>query len=142
MKKLPTKVKNKRGASLIEVIVGLFLIVPLFLAIIDLSCIVLGQITNDSLAKRVARAAAQQPNAAGAANTANSMIAAFQPNGIVTLPQLINLTYNSGNSGFVVVETKVRITIPAPVPFVPLLQQSRDMHARATETIVVLPANP
>ncbi len=133
---------RSRGASLIEVIVGLFLLVPLFLCIIDLSAIVLGQITNDALAKRCARAAAQQKTAGAASGAANAMISAFQGNGIVSAPALISLSFDSGSSGNVVVVTKVNITIPAEVPFVPLLQRSRDMHARATEPIVMLPANP
>ena len=123
-------------------VTGLFLIVPLFLCIIDLSAIVLGQVTNDSLAKRVARSAAQKTSAGAASTAANAIIVAFQPNGIVTNPQLVSLDFNAGNSGNVIVETQVTITIPAPVPFVPLLQQSRPMRARATEPIVMLPANP
>lgn len=134
--------KRRRGASLVEVIVGLFLLVPLFLCIIDLSAIVLGQITNDALAKRVARAAAHKDNGAAATAAANAIITSFQPTGIVSSPQLVSLSFNAGGAGHVVAETKVVITIPAPVPFVPLLQRSRDMHARATEPIVMLPANP
>jgi Flp pilus assembly protein TadG len=136
------KQRLSRGASLVEVLVGLFLLVPLFLCIIDLSAIVLGQITNDALAKRCARAAAQQNNAGQANAAATAVINAFQGNGIVSSPALISLSFDNGSSGNVVVQTKVVITIPAEVPFVPLLQRSRDMHARATEPIVMLPANP
>lgn len=134
--------KRRSGASLVEVTAGLFLIVPLFLCIIDLSAIVLGQITNDTLAKRVARAAAHQQTAGAASAAATAIITAFQPNGIVSSPQLVNLDFNTSSAGNVIVQTKVVITIPAPVPFVPLLQRSRDMHARATEPIVMLPAPP
>jgi len=133
---------RRRGASLVEVTAGLFLLIPLFLAIIDLSAIVLGQITNDALAKRVARAAAHQETAGAANAAANAVITAFQPNGIVSSPQLVNLNFNSASAGNVTAETKVIITIPAPVPFVPMLQRSRDMRARATEPIVMLPAPP
>ena len=63
--------KKSRGASLVEVVAGLFIIIPLFLCIIDLSAIVVGQIVNDALAKRAARAAAQKKNS-GDANTAAS----------------------------------------------------------------------
>ncbi len=142
MKNLFSRLNRSRGASIIEVVVGLFLLVPLFLCIIDLSAIVLGQITNDALAKRVARAAAQQQDAASAAAAANTIISAFQVNGIVSNPQLVNFSFNNANNGTVIVQTRLTITIPAPVPFVSVLQQSRDMDAKATEPIVMLPANP
>lgn len=134
--------RTRRGASLIEVLVGLFVIIPLFLMIIDLSAIVLGQITNDALAKRCARAAAQQATSAAASTKANAVIAAYVSNGIVSAPSLVNFSFDAGSSGVVVCETQVTITIPAEVPFVPMLSRSRPMRARATEPIVMLPANP
>jgi Flp pilus assembly protein TadG len=134
--------RTRRGASLIEVLVGLFVIIPLFLMIIDLSAIVLGQITNDALAKRCARAAAHQATSGASTTAANAVIAAFQGNGIVSSPSIVNFSFDAGSSGYVVVETQVIITIPAEVPFVPMLSRSRPMRARATEPIVMLPANP
>lgn len=142
MIKRKTSHKRARGASLVEVTAGLFLLIPLFLCIIDLSAIVLGQITNDSLVKRVARAAAHQPTSGQAATAAQSVITSFGANGIVSNPQLVSMNFNDVSAGNVICETKVLITIPAPVPFVPLLQRSREMHARATEPIVMLPAAP
>lgn len=134
--------KSQRGASLVEVTAGLFLIVPLFLCIIDLSAIVLGQITNDTLVKRVARAAAHQVDASTAGTAASGIISTFGGSGIVSNPQLVSLSYNAANNGIVVAETRLTIKVPAPIPFVPLLQTSRTMNARATEPIVMLPANP
>ncbi len=134
--------KSQRGASLVEVTAGLFLIVPLFLCIIDLSAIVLGQITNDTLVKRVARAAAHQANSSAASTAASGIITSFGGSGIVSNPQLVALSYNAANNGIVVAETRLTIKVPAPVPFVPLLQTTRVMNARATEPIVMLPANP
>ena len=134
--------RTRRGASLIEVLVGLFVIIPLFLMIIDLSAIVLGQITNDALAKRCARAAAQQATSGAASTKANAVISSYVSNGIVSAPSLVNFSFDAGGSGVVVCETQVTITIPAEVPFVPMLSRSRPMRARATEPIVMLPANP
>lgn len=141
MRKLKNS-KRTRGASLVEVTAGLFLLLPLFLCIIDLSAIVLGQITNDALAKRVARAAAHQADQGAASAAANAIITATAVNGIVSNPALVNMNFNDVSPGNVICETKVLITIPAPVPFVPLLQRSREMRARATEPIVMLPALP
>ncbi|MBX9666823.1 MAG: hypothetical protein K2X93_04355 [Candidatus Obscuribacterales bacterium] len=134
--------KSQRGASLVEVTAGLFLIVPLFLCIIDLSAIVLGQITNDTLVKRVARAAAHEANSSAAGTAASTIITSFGGSEIVSNPQLVALSYNAANNGIVVAETRLTIKVPAPVPFVPLLQTTRVMNARATEPIVMLPANP
>ena len=130
------------GASLVEVTVGLFIMIPMFICIIDLSAIVIGQIVNDGLAKRAARAAAHQRDATAANNAAQNVVNAYQVNGIVSQANLQQITFNQGNSGNVVIQTRVRINVPAPIAFVPLLQSGRDMDARATEPIVMLPAGP
>jgi Flp pilus assembly protein TadG len=131
---------RKDGASLVEVLAGLFIIIPLFLCIIDLSAIVVGQIVNDALAKRAARAAAQKKTAGAANAAATTIVSSYQVNGIVTQAQLHNLTFNPSNSGNVQIETRVRINVPAPIPIVPLFTNGRFMHARATEPIVMLRA--
>lgn len=130
------------GASLIEVIAGLIILIPLFLCILDLSAIIIGQIVNDGLAKRAARAAAQQAQQANAQSAANAVISAYPTNGIVSSATLYSMQFNQSNSGNVVIETRVKINVPAPVPYVPMFQNGRFMHARATEPIVMLPAPP
>ena len=133
---------RKSGASLIEVMAGLFLIIPLFICIIDLSAIIVGQIVNDGLAKRSARAAAQKSTQGDAQTAATNVINAYQINGIVTSATLHQLDFNASGNGNVVVETRVQINVPAPIPIVPLFQNGRFMHAKATEPIVMLPAGP
>jgi len=135
-------VKRKRGASLVEVTVGLFIIIPMFLAIIDLSAIVVGQIVNDAMAKRAARAAAHQENAGAATTAAQNVVSAYLPNGIVTSIAIEKVDFDKDKSGKVVVETKTIINIPAPIQIVSIFQNGRAMHARATEPIVMLTANP
>ena len=134
--------RRKNGASMVEVIVGLFIIIPMFLCIIDLSAIVVGQIVNDAMAKRAARAAAHQDNAGAAQTAAQSVVAAYEPNGIVTSIAVENIEFDQGKSGKVSVETKTIINIPAPIPIVSIFQNGRAMHAKATEPIVMLTANP
>ncbi|MDX2106690.1 MAG: hypothetical protein SFY67_09855 [Candidatus Melainabacteria bacterium] len=134
--------KRKRGASLVEVTVGLFIIIPMFLAIIDLSAIVVGQIVNDAMAKRAARAAAHQDNAGAATTAAQNVVSAYLPNGIVTSIAVEKVDFDKDKSGKVVVETKTIINIPAPIQIVSIFQNGRAMHARATEPIVMLTANP
>ncbi|MCW5823032.1 MAG: hypothetical protein KIT34_09535 [Cyanobacteria bacterium TGS_CYA1] len=134
--------KRKRGASLVEVTVGLFIIIPMFLAIIDLSAIVVGQIVNDAMAKRAARAAAHQDNAGAATTAAQNVVSAYSPNGIVTSIAVEKVDFDKDKSGKVVVETKTIINIPAPIQIVSIFQNGRAMHARATEPIVMLTANP
>lgn len=134
--------KRKRGASLVEVTVGLFIIIPMFLAIIDLSAIVVGQIVNDAMAKRAARAAAHQENAGAATTAAQNVVSAYLPNGIVTSIAIEKVEFDKDKSGKVVVETKTIINIPAPIQIVSIFQNGRAMHARATEPIVMLTANP
>ncbi len=134
--------KRKRGASLVEVTVGLFIIIPMFLAIIDLSAIVVGQIVNDAMAKRAARAAAHQENAGAATTAAQNVVSAYLPNGIVTSIAIEKVDFDKDKSGKVVVETKTIINIPAPIQIVSIFQNGRAMHARATEPIVMLTANP
>ena len=134
--------KRKRGASLVEVTVGLFIIIPMFLAIIDLSAIVVGQIVNDAMAKRAARAAAHQENAGAATTAAQNVVSAYLPNGIVTSIAIEKVDFDKDKSGKVVVETKTIINIPAPIQIVSIFQNGRAMHARATEPIVMLTDNP
>lgn len=142
VKSLNRNRSRKSGASLIEVMAGLFLIIPLFICIIDLSAIIVGQIVNDGLAKRSARAAAQKSTQGDAQTAATNVINAYQINGIVTSATLHQLDFNASGNGNVVVETRVQINVPAPIPIVPLFQNGRFMHAKATEPIVMLPAGP
>ncbi|MBZ0187144.1 MAG: hypothetical protein K8F91_12930 [Candidatus Obscuribacterales bacterium] len=134
--------RRKKAVSLVEVVAGLFIIVPLFLCLLDLSAIVIGQIVNDALAKRAARAAAQKSTSADANAAAQTIISAYQLNGIVSQASIVTVDFNAGGSGNVIVETQVQINVPAPIPFVPLLANNRNMNARATEPIVMLPAGP
>ncbi len=134
--------RTNPGASLVEVVAGLFIIIPLFLCIIDLSAIVVGQIVNDALAKRAARAAAQKKTAGDANTAASTIVNTYKINGIVTQARLHSLDFNTDGQGNVVIETRVQINVPAPIPIVPLFQNGRFMHARATEPIVMLPAGP
>ncbi len=141
---MDTKMRHRKrrrilGVSITEVSFGLIALVPLFLTFIDLCAIVLGQISNDTLAKRAARAAGQQRTLAAATPAANTIITSFRDNGIVSDAALVDLSFNARSPGNVIVETRVNITIPAPVPFVPLLEKTREMRARATEPIVMLP---
>lgn len=134
--------RRKNGASLVEVIVGLFIIIPMFLCIIDLSAIVVGQIVNDAMAKRAARAAAHQDNAGAATTAAQNVVSAYQPNGIVTSIAIEKVEFDQAKSGKVSIQTKTIINIPAPIPIVSIFKNGREMHAKATEPIVMLTANP
>ncbi len=54
------KTKRSLGSGIIETAVGLILVIPVLLGLIDVAALVLAQTANDALAKQCARAAAEQ----------------------------------------------------------------------------------
>jgi Flp pilus assembly protein TadG len=126
-----------RGQSILEVAVGMLILIPIVLAILDLVVLVLGQEANNDLAKRAARAASHYATDGQARTAADQVINSFQSSKILTNPTKAGFQYNV--NGNVVVETSLQVNLPVPVPFTKNLN-NQVMRARATEPIVSLPA--
>ncbi len=126
-----------RAQSLTEVVVGLFILVPIFLAILDLASVVIGQQANNDLAKRAARAASNSNNATAAQTAAQTVVANFGTSTLLSNPTMVSFAYNV--QGNVIVETSLQINLPVPAPVVDQSLNNPVMHARATEPVVALP---
>ncbi len=117
--------KNTRcftGSAIIETLVGLFVLLPVFLLLIDVISLVIGQSINDDLAKQAARIEANLPtNDSGEAavkyvgDTIYAGSTGLVTDASVVLPKFSWTTDSSGHTTVTVV-TEVRCNLPAPVP--------------------------
>ncbi len=123
-----TSSRNTTGGALIETIVGLFVLIPVVLFIIDVVALVLAQMAHDALAKDCARAAAE----VRAERPANSMLPeTVNPTKVQAAIDNVIARFNSpvlvvnsnswqnpnGDLGLVRVETISTFTFPVPIPF-------------------------
>jgi len=108
--------RGKKGSSLVETTVGLIVLIPVVLALIDVAALVIAQTENDKLAKACARAAAEQPTvpAGGQAASAN-LVMANQSVSTLLQPQGNPVTDNP-SPGLVRCTTTIKCNLPVPVP--------------------------
>ncbi|MDR3612525.1 MAG: hypothetical protein P4L53_03110 [Candidatus Obscuribacterales bacterium] len=112
--------RSVTGASLIEAAAGLVILVPLVLALIDISAIVIAQTSNDALAKHAARQAATQTSFALRQQAAQAVVTAYGASSLCSSPQM--LSYSEPNSGQAISKQTVKVTtqivcnLPVPIP--------------------------
>lgn len=126
-----------KGQCLIEVLAGIFILIPITLFILDLVVLVLANSANDTLAKNCARAAANVQKPDQAKQAALKVLAGFQTSTIITAANLVDCNYN--NKEDVQVETKISVKLPVPVLGINF---SPVFHARAVEPIVGVSSAP
>lgn len=154
--------RKRSGQSIIETVVGIIIIIPIVVLLLDVALLVLANSANDNLAKSCARAAASATNGAGTGNGNQALQAAqniannFQQSLIIQrvggnfvtgfcwnpdAPGFAKV--NSGNlqgpdpaPGQVAVLTTMRVSVPIPLPGTP---NQWNFRARAVEPIVSLP---
>ncbi len=133
--------KSRHGSAITEAAVGAFVLMPIFLILVDLVGLVIGQTINDEIAKNAARYAAQGTDATSAATLANNYMATcpYIGNGksIVTAAQINAINWNASQ---VQVITQVTIDLPIKVPLLNIRQQN--MQSQATEPSIGVPAVP
>lgn len=131
--------RNPKGQVFIEVLCGMFVLIPIALAALDLMVLVLGNSANDSLAKNCARAAANEQSEANAKTAAEQVISHFPSSPLIEKVILdeSKLTYDSKEN----VTTETVITVRMPVAF-PGMEPKIDFRARATEPVVGVSASP
>lgn len=145
---------------MVEMIVGLIVMVPVLLFLIDIGLLVFANIANGDLAKSAARSAASSSDPSGttqAVSYANNAISTFNSSstGIVSNARLTFLDWNppggtdstfgsqpsgvpTASPGQVVVATSVTYKPPVPFPFIPA---SQDFTAYSAQPIVGLAPN-
>lgn len=127
---------QRHGQSLIEVIVGSFMLIPIALFGVDMTAIVLANTANDNLAKSAARAAANQDSREKAQAAARSCIGEFQKSAMIVDVQLSDgLSYQKDKS--VVVKTRMTVKLPAAFQGFDLIK----FEAQAVEPVLALPAD-
>lgn len=131
------KGRNNKGQVFIEVLCGMFILIPIALFGLDLIVLILGNSANDTLAKNCARAAANAQNAGGAQAAAQQVVSHFPKS-----PLIDNVSLKSTNyvdKATVTVETEVVVHIPVTLPGT---VSQVAFKARATEPIVGVSAAP
>src|SRR5262245_8731596 len=126
---------RRHGQGIVEMVMGGIVLVMICLLGIDLITLVLANSTNDTLAKSAARAAANQESQTCAQQAAQRVVAGFAKSAIINDVELsAPVSYGQVQ---VSVETKMLVSVPAPLPGVGQLT----FHAKAVEPIVGTKAN-
>lgn len=133
--------KSHNGSAITETAVGALVLMPIFLILVDLIALVVGQTINDDIAKNAARYAAQGSDSNSANTLAQNYINSTPYQGgagfLVTSAQIISFNWTP-------VETKVvtEITIKLPIG-VPLLNiRDQNMQSQATFPSIGVSAPP
>lgn len=156
---------RKRAQSIVETVVGAIFLIPIALFLLDVGILVAVEISNDSLAKSAARAAASavdqgvQTGTAGAGHKAAQDVADnFATSGIIKHPDsgsfLTGYSWNAYGSadsaganwpsdlaaptlGNVAVVTTMKVSLPIPFPFLP---RTIDLKSKSVDSIVSVAA--
>lgn len=127
--------RSRRGQSIVEVVVGGLILVPVVLALIDLAVVVLGgEICND-LAKQAARSAANAASRTEALAAVADVQSHFLASGTYSGLSLNLSQYDGTPTGIATVQSSVIINLPVPVPFLHV-GPNMGVKSQATETIV------
>ncbi len=127
--------RSNRGTSLIEVLAGMMIIVPIGLCSVDFYTVVIGNQINNRLVEDAARAAANQLGSNNAESAARQTVDGFQFQLPVTSVSMIDFNYNV-NSQQVLVGTTLTLSMPVPI----MNWSAVTLHATAIEPIVAIPA--
>lgn len=131
------KARNKRGQVFVEVLCGMFILIPIALFGLDLIVLILGNSANDSLAKNCARAAANAQSSAKAQAAAEQVISHFPASSLIEKVELQNVNFDSKEN--VTVESEITVRIPITLPGT---KTKVAFKARATEPVVGVSAAP
>lgn len=108
--------RRNKGQSLVEVMVGLIILVPIGLAALDLVVFTQATQANEQLAETAARAAASAGSQSGAQQNAQDVMQRFQPSSIMPSAEISSVQFNTGTQ-MVTVTTTMQVQVPVPMPF-------------------------
>jgi Flp pilus assembly protein TadG len=133
----PNACKNRvcRGQSLVETLLGFVIIIPLGLASIDITAMVIANHLNEHLADNSARAAANQIDSEEARKTAQGIVDSFNITPPINDVSLEAISYDLAKEQVTVI-TSVNVNLP-----VPFGSNNRVLlRANAAQPIVATPA--
>ncbi|MDZ4832170.1 MAG: hypothetical protein SGJ27_00060 [Candidatus Melainabacteria bacterium] len=139
--------RNITGGALIETIVGLFVLIPVVLFMVDVVALVLAQMAHDALVKDCARAAAEvraerpatpsSPEIVDGNKVEASILGVLSRfNNPVLVVNSHSWSNPGGDLGLVRVETRSTFTFPVAIPFAG--NSSQVFVAEAIEPVVGL----
>ena len=134
--------RGPRGQSLIEILVGSIVLVPLVLAIIDLAVVIMGGDICHELSKQAARAAANTSSLAEATTAVADVQANFVKSPTYQVLVLKLQKYDGTHDGIASVICNVSILLPVPIPFLKV-GPTFSVETQASEPIVgIAPPRP
>lgn len=133
--------RRKRAQSIVEVMVGSIVLVPIILAIFDLAVVVIGGNICHDLSKQAARAAANASQISDANASVQDIQNNFHASGTYKNLSLKLDRYDGTPDGSTTVLCSVTIVLPVPVPFLGV-GPTMDIKTQATEAIVGIAPPP
>lgn len=103
-----------KGQSLIEVMVGLLIIIPIGLAAVDIVVLTNATQNNEELAETAARAASTKGNAASATNAVEQIVQRVAINSVVQSVDVDDVNFDLSKG---TVSVSLLMTVKMPVPF-------------------------
>ena len=127
--------RKKRGQSMIEVMIGLVVIIPIGLAAVDIVTLTNASQNNEELCETASRAAATKGDQQGATKAVQEIIDRVQLNSVIQQVSIQNVTYDLG-TGKVTVGLVMTVKVPVPFPYL----NTVDCQAISAQPIVSTPA--
>ncbi len=121
------------GQGLVELGAGLILLIPIALFLFDMYVMSLTNQMVDKFAKDCARAAANQPDQAGATQAAQTALQSFYASPYCTQISLTKVDYVPNDTVSVTLDMDVHLPVPMPG-----ISSTPHFHARSTEPIVTV----
>lgn len=112
-----SKRRHKSGQSIIEAVVGLFVILMVIFALADLVVLIQAGNINGDLAARAARAAANQPDSASAIKVVDNVQSSFKTSNIISKVDILKLSWDTPASGQLTIDSTISVNLPFPIPF-------------------------
>jgi len=99
-----------------EAVMAAIILVPIALALLDLTVMVIANSMNDTAAKNAARAAANQSTGAAAYDAANLTLNTFHASTLVKSIAINDFNYPAQGVGSVSLTTVMEVKLPVPFP--------------------------
>ena len=135
MNKLKDSRRSKKGASLIEAVVGLCVIVPLILFAVDVATVTTMAQINEELAEQLARLCSTVQTQTNAQKACQDVLQLYQKPANVSEVDLSSVVFDQGLQQ-VTVTTAMVVVLPVPM----FNQTSYKLTANAMQPVISTPA--
>lgn len=129
-------VRQEKGTSIIEAVLGIVFVVILVLFFIDIGAVVTCQTNNERMCKNAVRAASEKDTSVEAKKAAEEIVKNTKESQIFTSAKMFDFEYDP-SSGMVSAKTSAVCKLPIPCPGIANLT-TVEMQAKSVETIVAI----